>query len=232
MERQIIDHTHPAYIEKRGRLSRSNGWNGAYYYSQEIVKNIIPAVKTDRSWVTVNVEGVGTDHAVVFVHNNLHPEHYDWLNQYDDLVLICGIPETVEKVAHLGKAVYLPLSVDVGYVEKFRAPEHERELNRAFVGRPSKRKGVKFPRGTVILEGMPRDQLLRKMAKCHDVYAVGRTAIEAKVLGCEILPYDPRFPDPERWKIVDNAEAAATLQRLLNEIDGAAKWTKPNGKEK
>ena len=46
------------------------------------------------------------------------------------------------------------------------------------------------------------------------------TEIEAKVLGCEILPYDPRFPDPERWKVLDNRDAAVILQKQLDLIDG------------
>jgi hypothetical protein len=51
------------------------------------------------------------------------------------------------------------------------------------------------------------------------VYAVGRTALEAKVLGCKILPYDPRFPDPDVWKIVNVDEAINLLQWELDEID-------------
>ena len=219
MKQVIIDHDHPKYRAQLEKLERHCRWNGAFYYSKEIVRNIIPAVETDRSWVTINIPEVATDHSIVFIHNNLNPERYDWLSQYEDLVLVCGIPETVSKVAHLGKAIYLPISVDVKYVERFRVPEHEREMNTAFAGRPSKRIGANLPRGTVLLERMPRQELLRKMAKCHDVYAVGRTAIEAKILGCTVLPYDPRFPDPARWKIFDNKDAARLLQKQLDEID-------------
>ena len=63
-------------------------------------------------------------------------------------------------------------------------------------------------------------ELLKMMAKFRKVYAVGRTAIEAKVLGCEVLPYDPRFPRPERWKILDNKDAAGILQMQIDQIDG------------
>ena len=87
----IIDHTHPNYLRK-WRNAGLNQFNGAYYYSKEIVENIIPNVETDRNWITVNVKGVGLNHAIVFIHNNLHPENYEWLKfyGYKDLVLVCG----------------------------------------------------------------------------------------------------------------------------------------------
>lgn len=45
----IIDHNNPLYVKKRNSLINGNKYNGAYYYSREIVKNIIPLVKTDRN---------------------------------------------------------------------------------------------------------------------------------------------------------------------------------------
>ena len=57
------------------------------------------------------------------------------------------------------------------------------------------------------------------MSKYKKIYAVGRTAIQAKLLGCEIGVYDERFPDPNFWKIVDCKAAAKILQDKLNEID-------------
>lgn len=216
----IIDHTHRAYQQRWIHLGKAR-WNGAYYYSREIVKNIIPNVVTDRSWVTVNIPGHAASHAIVFIHNNLHPGRYEWLQEYDDLILVCGVPETVEKVSHIGRAIYLPLSIDVEYVQKYKVPEDMRDCPVAFVGRRQKRKmdQAKLPLGIHIIEGVPRPAMLAAMAKCKQVYAVGRTAIEAKALGCEVLPYDERFPDPEIWKVVDNHEAARILQAKLNEID-------------
>ena len=212
----IIDHTHPEYREKYKRMG-SNRFNGAYYYSKEIVSNIIPRVMTNRNWITINIPNVGCDHAIVFIHNNKRPEHYDWLAKHSDLILVCGIPETVEKVSHLGKAVYLPLSIDIEEVQQFKA---KKSKNVAFVGRKKKRQGIELPIGVDYLEGMPRKRLLRRLAEYEKVYAVGRCALEAKALGCEILPYDPRFPNVDRWEVKDNKEAAAILQGLLNEIDG------------
>lgn len=220
----IIDHNHPAY-RARWRGAGKNQFNGAFYYSKEITKNIIPNVETDRNWITVNIpqgnhvpqfNTSGIDHSIVFIHNNLQPQNYEWLSRYDDLILICGIPETVKKVEHLGKAIYLPLSIDVDDVKRHIRPK-VRET--AFVGRAEKMLGVTFPPDVDIVGGMPRDELLDVMAEYKRVYAVGRTAIEAKALGCELLAYDERFPDVERWKVLDNRDAVKILQGKLNEID-------------
>jgi hypothetical protein len=75
---------------------------------------------------------------------------------------------------------------------------------------------------------MEHDELLREMAKYRRVYAVGRTAIEAKILGCEVLPYDQRFPDPSIWKVLDSMDAAKMLQRLIDKIDKEGKNDKIN----
>lgn len=212
----IINHDHPRYRKKWNRIGK-NKYNGAFYYSKEICKNIIPRVKTQRNWITINIPNVGCDHSIVFIHNNLHPEHYDWLSKYDDLILVCGVHETCKKVAHLGKAIYLPLSVDVAYVEQFIVKEKDKDT--AFVGRKSKANYGNLPGGIDYLCGMKRQALLSQMARYKNVYAVGRTAIEAKILGCNVLPYDTRFPNTDRWKIVDNSESAVILQRILDDID-------------
>lgn len=213
----IIDHTHKAYRLKWANAGK-NKFNGAFYYSKEIVENIIPNVETDRNWITVNIPGVGCDHAVVFIHNNKHPENYEWLKRYKDLILVCGIPETVEKVAHLGHAIYLPLSVDVDYVKQFRVEEKTKEI--AFVGRPAKRKDADLPDGVDYIEALPRPKMLEAMAQYKTVYAVGRCAIEAKILNCRLKAYDPRFPKVSRWKVFDNKDAAKKLQEEIDRIDG------------
>lgn len=212
----IINHDHLEYRRKVAGPTHKK-YNGAFYYSKEICKNIIPNVDTDRNWITINIKGVGCNHAIVFIHNNLHPENYDWLAKYDDLVLVCGIPETCAKVAHLGKTIYLPLSVDVKYVEQFK---QEKTKETAYVGRYSKTEYGELPKGIDYLYGIKRQELLPRMAQYKKVYAVGRCAIEAKILDCEVLPYDRRFPDTDRWKIVDNFEAAKILQSELDRIDG------------
>ena len=194
-------------------------YNGAYYYSREIVKNIIPKVKTDRNWITVNVEGAGCSHAIVFIHNNLQQERYEWLYQYGftDLILVCGLERTCEMVKHLGTPIYLPLSIDLEYIKKFQ--DIEKTKDTAYAGRKSKTNMGRLPDGIDYLCGMKRAQLLKHMAEYKNVYAVGRTAIEAKALGCRVLPFDERFPDPDIWQVIDNSVAAEILQQQLDIID-------------
>lgn len=221
----IYDHTHQFY-RHRWQYTGGNRYNGAFYYSQEIVKNIIPLIRTDRHWITVNIpvdnhepqfSRCCADHSIVFIHNNLHPENYEWLSKYDDLILVCGVPETMEKVEHLGSPIYLPLSVDVKEVRSYKK---RKTKDTAYAGRESKCKGIEFPPGVDFLHGIRREILLDRMAEYRRIYAVGRTAIEAKVLGCEILPYDERFPDPQIWKVLDNRDASKILQEALDKIDG------------
>lgn len=211
----IIDHNHVFY-RRRWALARDARYNGAYYYSEEIVRNIIPKIKTDRNWVTINVPGACVDHSVVFIHNNLNPGHYDWLKKYKDLILVCGVPETCEKVKHLGIPVYLPLSIDIEFVKSFKAKKKTKD--EAFAGR-SEKKTEDLPEGVDCLENMERIQLLKAMAPYKKIYGVGRVALEAKALGCEVLPYDPRFPDPSIWTLLDNSEVVKILQKALDEID-------------
>ena len=214
---RILDHNNVMYQMRLLRAGK-NRHNGAYYYAEEIKRNILPNVRTDRNWVLVNQQGMCMDHSIVFVHNNMHPQNYEWLSAYDDLVLVCGVYETQQKVKHLGKTIFLPLSVDVAQVMAHKRPKTK---DRAFFGRLNKSKGIEFPEGTDIIEGLPRREFLARMAEYREVYAVGRTAIEAKILGCKVLPYDPRYPNPGRWKVLDNRDAAKMLQEKLDKLDGA-----------
>lgn len=216
----IIDHTHPLYAAKLRTLGEDK-YNGAYYYSKEIVKNIIPNVKTDRNWVTIRLANYKDhpDHSIVFIHNNRNPNYYEYLRNYKDCILVCGLPSTAENVSFFGKAIYLPLSVDVEQVKKYIVKEKTKEA--AFAGRKVKLAyaTTSMPKDVDILAGMPQSKLLREMAKYKKIYATGRTAIQAKILGCEIGVMDVRFRDPSVWKVVDNLEAAKMLQEMLDEID-------------
>ena len=208
----IIDYKHPAYQMKYRAMWR-NQHNGAYYYSKEISELIIPRIKTDRNWITINIPGFGADHSIVFIHNNLNPDHYDWLSVYTDLILVCGVESTVDKVKHLGHAIYMPLPIDVDYVKQFKC-EKDRDL--CYAGRGAKFTGLKVE-GDPICD-LPRDEMLKKMARYKKCYAVGRTAIEAKILGCEILPYDPRYPE-DIWEVFTYDDAVKYLQKAIDEID-------------
>ena len=219
----IIDHTHPLYAKKRNTMLRKGDkYNGAYYYSKEIVKNIIPNVKTDRNWITIRLPEmkVHPDHSIIFIHNNRNPNYYEYLREYKDCILVCGLPSTAENVGFFGKSIYLPLSVDVKAVEKYRVKEKTKD--KAYAGRSIKLDYAtrSMPKDIDILCDMPQSKLLREMAKYKTIYATGRTAIQAKILGCNVESHDTRFQDASIWKVFDNRDAAKMLQKMLDEIDG------------
>ena len=209
----IFDHNSYGYM-CRFLMIGKNKFNGAYYYSKEIVENIIPNIETSYNWVTINAAGKCWDHSIVFIHDNQNPKKYEWLRHYKDLVLVCGVKSTVanmQKLLPQHRSIYLPLSVDVKSVEKHKVEEKTGE--EAFAGRLCKQTS-KLPKGIYAIGDMPREELLDEMAKYKKIYAVGRTAIEAKILGCEIVIYDPRYPK-DIWKVIDNSEVVPILQKML-----------------
>ena len=209
---EVFSHESPMY---RGKLHQ----NGAYWYSVEIVKNIIPAVKTNRPWITIRLDHFCVDHAIYFIHSNLKvDELYDFLKYHNDIIAVVGVPETVEKIKpYVDHVIYLPLSVDVDEVMTWERPKDKLACYAGRRGKPGQDK--LDPKVVDMLDNMGRNQLLSEMARYRLVFAVGRTAIEAKRLGCQVLPYDDRFPDPSFWKIVTNQEAAQILQKELDKID-------------
>lgn len=219
MGKILIAYNTPEYVKRWERLSSANQKNGAYNYSKEIVNNIIPRVQTERPWVTINQPFFAADHAIVFVHGNLFPHSYDWFKGYRDTIMVASLETTAETLRQRGhkQVICVPLSIDTKYIEQFKVARKTKQV--AYAGRPEKKKLGELPAGIDLLEGLDRDDLLREMAKYKQIYAVGRCAIEAKALGCEILPFDRRFPDPSIWKVVDNCEAAEIIQRELDKID-------------
>lgn len=215
----IIDHTHPIYRKRRFNAG-NNKYNGAYYYSIDITKHIIPNINMDYNWVTVNMPelaktDLNLDHSIIFIHNNLQPNAYQWLRKYHDLILVCGVPSTMDKVKWFGTPIYLPLSVNVKQIEKYKRAVKDKIV--AFAGRENKINNH-VPSYVDRLTNLPRYRLLQEMSRYQDIYAVGRTAIEAKILGCNIKVYDERFPDPNFWKVIDSEEAAKILNRKLKEL--------------
>ena len=211
----IISHEDPESIEERSHLGPSFH-NGAYYYSKDIVENIIPLVKTDRHWITIMVGKKCLDHSIYFIHNNLYPYKYNFIKNYKDVIVVSGTPETARRCRNLGYSFYLPLSVDVEYIKKFKT---KKTKDVCYAGRRCKIYSNLVPKEVPRIGGIEHDELLKEIAKYRKVYAVGRTAIEAKILGCEVLPYDPRFPDPEVWQILDNKDAAKMLQTFIDEVE-------------
>lgn len=212
MARVIASHLTPEYAA-RVMAQGDDRWNGAWFYSEEILRGIVPRVRTDRPWVLVNYVGMCEDHAIVFAHNNWHTHIYGWLGAYDDLVIVACRQSTADALAHLGRTVVLPLSVDVAEVASHARPK-DRDV--CFAGRREK---LTAELGCPVLTGLPRGEFLDEMARYRRVYAIDRTAIEAHVLGCEVLPYDPEFPDPSVWAPLDTADAASMLQGILDGMD-------------
>ena len=220
----IIDHTHPEYIELRKATGKGK-YNGCYYYSREIVKNIIPNVKTWRGWNTVGKDVKGMqDHMIVFLHDNSTPWHYEWLHKYKDLVLACSSKYTALSVAYSGHVVMLPMSIDTEYVKRFKAKRKTKDT--CFVGNVWVRDNmtdpdsVFIPDNTDFLSGMGRVHLLKELAKYRHCIAIDRCAQEATVLGCDVHRPETRYGcDYVKGGYLDNREAAKMLQAELDKID-------------
>lgn len=202
----------------------TGGHNGAHYYADEIERNIIPLVKTGRNWDCLGMKMTNhPDHCIMFLHHNLNFNTvYGWLKRYKDVILVVSSWVTYAAAQNAGyRVIYLPLSVDVEYVKKFRT---EKTKKACYAGNKwgfklkdlakYVPKDVDYPP-----RDLPRDKLLEFMAPYKECYAVGRCAIEAKILGCEIKVCDSRYPDPEYWEIIDNKDAAKILQRELDKVD-------------
>lgn len=216
MHRMIISHTHPEYVKKRS-ANPDNKYNGAYYYSKDIVKYIIPNVKTDRNWITVRLPEVPVpEHSIVFIHNNRNPNYYSYLKDVKDCVLVCSTAHTYENMKFISeKVILLPLSVDIENVRRYKVKYKTKEM--AFAGRRCKINN-KIPSRADILTDIPQTELIKKMAMYEKIFAVGRTAIQAKILGCEVLPYDNMYPDTSIWQPLDCKDASIILQEKIDNM--------------
>lgn len=206
----IVSHTSPFYTNMKP--------NGALIYSINICKYIIPRIKTDRNWVTINTKQC-LDHSIVFIHSNVNLEQlYGFLREYKDLILVCSQKTTMYAMRRFGHAIYLPLSIDVPYVEKF---QRSKSRGTCYAGRANKMfsESLRHKEDVDYLCDMTHDGLLEAMSHYKRVYAVGLTALEAKALGCKILPYDPRFPDPDVWVVRDCRDMWKELQDKIDRID-------------
>lgn len=226
----ILDHNHPEYVARRKSIGNAK-YNGAYYYTKEIVKNIIPLVQTNRDWNAIgsNVEGMHSG-MIVFLHDNSTPWNYAWLKKYDDLILVCSSTYTAESVKYSGRTILLPMSVDTEYVKRFRA---KKTKDTCFVGNRWVLDNIKnrstfddpihslpIPGNVDFFSSLPRERLLKELAKYRKAYAIDRCAIEAKVLGCELLPLATRYSVDNVGEVLDNRDAAKILQNELDKIEG------------
>ena len=138
---------------------------------------------------------------------------YEWLERLSDLVLVCSQPKTCQAMEKYGQVIYLPLSVDL---EEVKSYSHiTKDKGTAYVGRREKIKNITLPKDIDYICEESRSEMLNKMSHYLNIYAVGRCAIEGKILDCQILPFDPRYPNPKIWKILDNKDAAKILNNKL-----------------
>lgn len=225
----IIDHNHPEYIKLRKKTGKGK-YNGCYYYSKEIVENIIPNVKTDRDWNTVGKDITGMhDGMIVFLHDNSTPWNYEWLHKYEDLVLVCSSQYTADSVKYSGHTILLPMSIDTEYVKRFRVKKKTRDI--CFVGnvwvkdniRSMAYPSVTLPDKIDFFSGLKREKLLKKLAKYRRCMAIDRCAQEAVTLGCELVEIDTRYHCDNIGVVLDNREAAKILQRELDKLDKGGK---------
>lgn len=215
---QIYSHLSQPYLDLH--ISHANG---AYYYSKELVENIVPKIKTNRPWVTIYGEGMCADNAIMVIHNNAHPERYDWIDKYNNLILICSTIKTLKvmiKNHPKCHVIYVPLSIDTKYVKQFKAKRKTKDT--CYFGRKSKCPESILENDKIDkLYGKDREALLKQLAKYKKAYAIGRCAIEAKCLGCKVIPHEGEYENVD-FELLDNKDVIPELQRLLNEIDGVS----------
>lgn len=212
----IFSHLNQEWIDTHVGIN-----NGAYWYSKELLENIVPNIKTKRSWCLINVQNQCEDGAIVFIHNNKNPERYKWLSDYKDLILVCSQPKTLNFMIEMFPkfhVILLPLSIDTDFVKQFKVKRKTR--NTAYFGRKEKcPQEILNDSKIAKIYGLEREKLLKEIAKYKNVYAIGRCALEAKCLGCNVLSHEGEYENVD-FKLLDNKEVIPELQRLINEIDG------------
>lgn len=199
--------------------------NGAYYYAKEIEDLILPKIKGNILIVTAG----GTlyksndipDGSVIVCHDNQNPQNAYSKMFKKDILWICSKESTVEKLDKCGeRAVYVPLSIDTEYVKKFK---RKKTKDIAYVGNPWAFKAdyiASLPNNVKKLSDMPREALLKEMAKYKRVIAEGRCFMEAKVLGakCEIPKYDNPNIGAITRTVLDSRDAVKYWREALEPI--------------
>lgn len=212
---KIISHLSPEYLNIKIPHN-----NGAFYYSKELFENIVPKIKTKRNWILINAEGCCYDNSIVIIHNNKYPERYEWLKKYKNLILVCSQVHTLERMIEMHPhfhSILIPLSIDTKYVEQFKVKKKTKEIG--YFGRKEKCPDSIMNNDSIDkIFGMDRDKLLKTIAKYKKVYAIGRCALEAKCLGCEVLHHDGEYENVE-FELLDNKDIIPKFQQILNEID-------------
>lgn len=197
--------------------------NGAYYYSKEIEENILPELKLNMFFITAGA-AIYTpqeipDGAIVICHDNRSTKQSYGKLFGKGMIWVCSKHSTVETLEGYGeRAVYVPLSIDTEYIKKFK---RKKTKDTAYVGNAwaFKREYLNsLPIDIEQLSGMPREKLLKEMAKYKHVIAEGRVLQEAQILGCktEVPKYDRH--ESVYVEALDNREAVKYWRKALEPI--------------
>lgn len=216
----IQDHTTREYFRAQSKLGCGKH-NGAFYYSKEIVESFIPKIKTTYNWQTINHQKA-PEHCIVFVHSNNALQRYDYLLKYKDIILVCSTNHSMNQLKKKGhkKVIYVPLSIDVDYLKKFK---HNRKKNGAIacgnVWAFTKETKEYFARqGINHYHDLERESLLYLMANAKTVYAIGRTAMEAIYLGAEVIQPDKEYPVEKYTTYYTQKDAIRIMQEQLDAL--------------
>lgn len=217
---RVLGTKDPVYARWMNR-GLSGSHNGAHYYAKEIEDLILPHIEADIFVVTAGgtVQPKKVPDGCVFVcHHNVMPVEV-YKQFFDrDILWVCSKPSTVDKLTAAGeKAVYIPLSIDTKYVEKFRT---EKTRDTAFVGNfwNFKEKYIEsLPIDVHHIGNLPRARLLEEMAKYKHIIAEGRCNMEAQVLGCEVSLPDWGVPaiDVIPREVLDSRDAIPYWRKLF-----------------
>jgi hypothetical protein len=216
----IQDHNTNEYKIAQARL-KSGKFNGAYFYSKEIVDCFIPKIKTSYNWQTINHQ-TAPEHCIVFVHSNNALYRYDYLLTYRDIILVCSTHNSVKELKKKGhkKVVYVPLSIDTEYLSQFK---NEYKNGTIAAGNlwafTPQTKQFFIHNGIKHYHDVEREDLLRLISKSETVYAIGRTAMEAIYLGANVIQPDKEYPVEKYTTYFTQKKAISILKRHIKKFE-------------
>mgnify|MGYP003509219024 CR=1 FL=1 len=173
--------------------------NGAYWYAKEIEELILPTFNALPICVVTAGAKLYTSRdipagSVIICHDNRSTFKSYWKLYGRGNLWVCSKHSSVDTLKAKGEnAVYVPLSIDTGYIKQFKLKKRTKDT--AFVGNAwgFKKSYLKsLPPDSTQLSDMPREALIKEMAKYKHVIAEGRCLMEAQTLGakCEVPQYN------------------------------------------
>jgi hypothetical protein len=218
----IQDHNTTEYKAAQSKLNRGK-FNGAYFYSKEIVDCFIPQIKTTYNWQTINHQKA-PEHCIVFVHSNNALHRYDYLLKYKDIILVCSTHNSLNELKKKGhkKVIYVPLSIDTDYLDNFKMDKKYGTIAAGNLWAFTPETKVMFIRNRIKhYHDIPREDLLKLMAKSKTVYAIGRTAMEAIYLGANVIQPDKEYPVEKYTTYFTQKQAIEILRKEIERYEAS-----------